>query len=51
MPCASQWMSRSLADFLVEDFDEQPADDLALGLGIGDAGQRGEVAIGGIRRG
>jgi hypothetical protein len=38
-------LSRSLADFFVEDFDEQPADE-ALGLGIADAGQRGEVAVG-----
>ena len=37
-----------LARFLVEDLDEQVADDLALGFRVGDAFQRLEVAIGGV---
>ncbi len=35
-----------LGRFLVEDLDEQAADDLALRLRVGHAFQRGEVAIG-----
>ncbi len=37
-----------LRRFLVEYLDEQPADDLALGFGIGDAFERGEIAVGGV---
>ena len=34
--------------FLVEHVDEGGADDLALGLGIGDAGETGEEEVGGV---
>ena len=33
---------------LLEDLDEQVADDLALGLRVGHPGERGEVAVGGV---
>ena len=37
-----------LPGLLLEDIDEQPADDLALGLGIGLALQRGDEAVRGV---
>src|SRR5690606_42022761 len=37
-----------LAGFLIEDLDEQVADDLALGLGVADPFERLEIAVGGI---
>ena len=39
-----------LLGFALEHLDEQPADGLALLLGIGDAGKRGEEARAGIDR-
>src|SRR3546814_17237217 len=37
-----------LGGLFVEDFHEQPADDLALGFGIANPGQRRQIALGSI---
>ena len=51
MPCASHFAFGELARLLVEDVDEQTADDLALGFRIADAFERVEVARRRHRRG
>ncbi len=56
MPWTSQAISspawrfgfEDLFGFVVEDRDELVADDLALGLGVGDAGELGEEALAGV---
>ena len=45
-PSASPSAGAEVARHLLEDADEQLADDLALALGVGHPGQRGEVTVG-----
>ena len=48
MPCASHLAFVELVRLLVEDLDEQVADDLALGFRVADAFERLEIAVGGV---
>ena len=50
MPWAEEVDLTDLLRFLIEHFDEQPADSLALVLGVGDAGKTGEEAGAGVHR-